>query len=299
MESSAGASSHHSQEQNDMIRFLKRYTPISDVFIDDFFGMAHPVGPSIDPSFPVDATAATKWLKMTKGNFMRSLRLYGFEEGIDFKTSVEKTGMNTKRPRRRPIHEIRLTTECFKGLCMMLNTQKSKDVRAYFIAAEETLLRYREDIQAGLQRRIDELERNQRGPNSIRDMQGSSLGVIYVVRAHPSLSIYKLGRTKDIATRLRTHETALAHGLEILVVFKTQHMDEVESCVKSVLKSSQYKKRKEVFQTDIDTIKKVIATCDKMCTQVKQAGKKTKVAALQGGSDLDHYVIMHHVSAEP
>jgi phage anti-repressor protein len=275
-----------------LIRFLKRYTPVSDAFVDDFFALADPA--SSKKTFAVDAEAAARWLKMTKGNLMRALRRYGFAEGKDYSDTVERPAAHEKRPNRRPIHNILMTTECFKGVCMMLNTPKSKEVRGYFIAAEETLLRYREELEAGLRQRILELERNQRGPGAARRLQGAAPGVIYIVRAAPDASVYKIGRTKDLATRLRSHEAALAHGLEILFVFKTANMKEVEGCVKSVLQSFQYKKYKEVYQTDLDTIKSVVASCEDICSQVKNAvGQRAKPATISGGGpSAQHFIIM-------
>ena len=79
-----------------VVAFLKRYTSVSNDFIDDLFSVVDPFAGK--NAFVVNA-------------------------------------------------DVHLTTECFKCLCMMVNTPKSKQARAYFIAVEDTLLRY---IEASL-----------------------------------------------------------------------------------------------------------------------------------------------------
>ena len=288
------------------IRFLKRHTAVSDSFVDDFYGLVDPTASK--KAFSVDAAAAAKWLKMTKSNFVRALRMYGFEAGKDYTSVVDDAPEKAsgRRPRGHPTHIVRLTTECMKGVCMALNTPKSREVRGYFIAAEEALIRYQDELQAGLQRRIAELERNQRGPAAARALQGSAPGVIYVARAaRPELSVFKVGRTKDLAQRLRSHEAALAHGLEIVFVFKTQNMEAVEACVKALLRPRQYKKYKEVYQMGLDTIKRIIDTCEDACMQVKATparrnkpavGGAAAAAAAAHGAEAegqDHFLVLH------
>ena len=41
-------------------------------------------------------------------------------------------------------------------------------------------------------------------------------------------------------------------------MFETKHINEVENCVKAVLKSKRYRKRKEFYQIDIDSLKQII-----------------------------------------
>jgi hypothetical protein len=67
----------------------------------------------------------------------------------------------------------------------------------------------------------------------------------------------------------------------------------VEGCVKSVLRSFQYKKYKEVYQADLDTIKSVVASCEDICSQVKNvAGQRAKTSTSGGASDPRHFIIM-------
>lgn len=41
-------------------------------------------------------------------------------------------------------------------------------------------------------------------------------------------------------------------------------MDQVEICLKGLLKRNQYRKRKEFYQVDIDIINELIKSCDEL-----------------------------------
>jgi hypothetical protein len=65
-----------------VVAFLKRFTSVSNSFIDDFFSLVDPAARKKD--FVIQADAAAKWLGMTKGNLIRALNTHGFESGVDF-----------------------------------------------------------------------------------------------------------------------------------------------------------------------------------------------------------------------
>ena len=62
--------------------------------------------------------------------------------------------------------------------------------------------------------------------------------------------------------RQKTHNSSHPNNIHISLVFETDNINEVENCLKSVLKSKQYRKRKEFYQIDIDSIKKIIDKCE-------------------------------------
>ena len=218
---------------------------------------------------------------------MRAVTRHGFERDVDFRVSKESAPAAGKRANRRPLLHVLLTTDCFKGLCMLVNTPKSKLARSYYIAIEETLLRYRQEIERELGERIRELERNQ-GPGPA---QGDSPGVVYVIRAPAGrTTAHKLGMTGDLARRLRSHQSALADNLDVVFVFKTMHMKRVEACAKAVLKGNEYRKYKEVYSADLDLIKKVISQCEDICAQVVTLPKGRATGG--GDHNHDHFLAM-------
>ena len=91
-----------------------------------------------DKTFPVDFDDAWQWLEFSrKDSAKRSLLNSGFVESIDysqFHQYVElEQGGNTYR------EIIELTVDCFKTWAMMVNTDKGKQVRRYFLDCEKRL----------------------------------------------------------------------------------------------------------------------------------------------------------------
>lgn len=258
-----------------MLTFLKKWSPVDNSFVDDFFGQVEPDAPDDVPSINLDKAAS--WLRVKKYNIVQTLKA-SYVSGIHYtiQKPEEKLPGRGKNTRRR----VLLTPDCFKMVCMQSRSPQAARVRDYFVAVEKTLFRYKAEIVDGMRSRIEELERNQR-PRAA--LSASTPGVIYVLRS--GTSRVKLGRTGDLAARLRTHGSAMADDIEVLYVYKTDNMREVEACVKAVLKKTQYRKYKEIYEADIGTLKNAIEGCGKLCSKVQRSMK----AKVRGGMPhLDH-----------
>ena len=256
-----------------MMRFLKKYSPVENAFVDDFFGQVDPSSP--EDEHTVNLEFISTWLAVRKGNLLKTLRA-SYKLGIDYIISTPPP--NTRGRGMRTHRIVMLTPDCFKTLCMQSRSQQADNVRAYFIAVEKTLFRYRAEIVDGMQRRIEQLENNQRP----LDPSLKRTGVVYVIRAAEHVTAQKLGRngkvneriklgyTGDLATRLRSHGSARADALEVLYVYKTDNMVAVEACAKGALKGKQYRKYKEVYEADVDAIKMVIEGCGQLVSKVQR-----------------------------
>jgi hypothetical protein len=267
----------------DMLNFLKKYSPVENAFVDDFFSQVDPASP--DDSHTVDLDLISKWLAVRKGNLLKTLRA-SYQLGTNYVVSKPPSSKGSGNNTRRV---VMLTPDCFKTLCMQSKSRQSDRVRAYFIAVEKTLFRYRAEIVDGMRRRIEQLENNQRPI----DPSLKRTGVIYVIRAAEGVSANKLSRsvdrvklgyTGDLSARLRSHGSAKADALEVLYVYKTEDMVAVEACAKGVLKSRQYRKYKEVYEADLDVIKEAIEGCGVLVNKVQRPIPKSPKAV--GGGDL-------------
>ena len=267
--------------QQDMIRFLKRYSTVENAFIDDFFSL---VDPASTQTHSVDLEKVSKWLKVPKYNLMKTLKA-SYMDGVDYTVSkptvkLAGRGRNTRR-------DVMLTPDCFKTLCMQSHSQQADRVRAYFIAVEQTLMRYRADIVEVMESRIRQLELNQRPLNS--SLQKT--GLIYVISS--GASRYKVGRTSDLAARLRSHGSASADALHKLYEYKTNDVVAVEGCVKQVLKKYQYRKYKEVYEADIVAIKEAIDACGDTVKRVQMvASRKSKQGLVGGETAQNTFLVM-------
>jgi hypothetical protein len=104
------------------------------------------------------------------------------------------------------------------------------------------------------------------------------LVIIYVFRAlNTDLTLYKIGKTINSKTRFSKHNSPLANDLEVLFQYETDNIDQVESCIKALMKKAQYRKYKEVYRVDLDIIKKTIKICDAEINEInKEIDKKNK-----------------------
>jgi len=265
-----------STKKDEMIAFLKKYSPVENAFVDDFFGHVDPDAPDDLPSIDLDKVSS--WLNVRKGNLLKTLKA-SYKPGDDFtiakpSVSVAGRGKNTRRI-------VTLTPDCFKMLCMQSRSPQSDRVRSYFIAVEKTLFRYRAEIMESMERRIKQLEMNQK-PIAATMKQ---TGLVYVIRTGEQMTANKIGRTKNIVervklgstgnftNRLRSHGSARGDALDVLYLYKTEDMVAVEACAKGALKGKQYRKYKEVYEASLDVIKDVIEGCGKLVTRVQKRSK--------------------------
>lgn len=154
----------------------------------------------------------------------------------------------------------------------MSATSKGEEVRKYYEKIEQLLNKYKDYVIDGLNKRIDVLEYNQKPkPNVVK-------GVIYCIRSNMDPdNVFKIGKSKNFKKRLLSHNSSQADNIEIVLVLETDYMDEVESCMKAILKDKQYRKRKEIYQVDLDVLKEVLHGCDDLVTKAKRI-KKPKVS---------------------
>ena len=132
---------------------------------------------------------------------------------------------------------------------MSSKTLKAEEVRTYFIEIEKHLDKYKNYIIEGLNNRINKLETNQKPIVNINS------GVIYIMKTDESIeNVYKIGRTKKFKDRLKTHNTSHVDNIEVLFIYETNDINQVENCLKTILKTKQYRKRKEFYEIDLNLL---------------------------------------------
>jgi hypothetical protein len=108
-------------------------------------------------------------------------------------------------------------------------------------------------IVIGMNNKIQQLENNQ------KPKINPGKKIIYVFRVlNTDLTLYKIGKTINSKTRFSTHNSPMANDLEVLFQYETDNIDQDEKCVKVFMKKAQYRKYKEVYQVDLDIIKKLL-----------------------------------------
>lgn len=253
----------------DIKSFLKKYSSIPNKFIDDFHGVYDRHNKN---EFIIDLDIVSSWLGVRKADLKETLTS-SYEKEIDYSSSL----VPNSNGRGRRLEKIMLTADCFKFLCMRSRTQKAQMVRAYYVELENLIEKYSADFTEKLQQRIAELERNQRPKDYPKGK-----GFIYVIKASEKVdSVYKLGKSKDLKDRLRSHSSAKMDDVDVVHVFETDMIDAVERCTKAMLVAKQYRKIKEVYQVDIDIIKSTIKDCARLA--LKTHFRFSKPSKMTGG----------------
>lgn len=235
--------------------FLKKYTNIPNIFIDELYVMYNEN--TLPTDIIIDADYVGKWLNVPKKRIIDTLQR-SYEKNIDY--TIEKAANPlSNKPHANNYKRVMMTPECFKLFAMRSATKKADEMRNYFIQIESTLLKYRQDLVDGLEKRIADLERNQRPKYTAAE---SKRGVIYILKAHEDKDdIVKIGRTSNLYKRLSNHGSSRADDPHVLYMYECDDVDEVEACVKALIKKHKYRKYKEVYQADIDMIKYFIQGC--------------------------------------
>jgi hypothetical protein len=89
-----------------------------------------------------------------------------------------------------------------------------------------------------------------------------------IILLFPDLTLYKIGKTINSKTRFSKHNSPLANDLEVLFQYETDNIDQVESCIKSLMKKAQYRKYKEIYRIDLDILKQTIKDCDAKINEI-------------------------------
>jgi phage anti-repressor protein len=245
--------------------YLKKYSTISNKFIDDFFGI-HDYK-IMENSIYIDFDLVVKWLQSSRSH-LKSTLTNTYIENMDYRiTKKLSTG-------GRPSEVITLSYNCFRRLCLLSRTKKAEEVRSYFIGIEKHLNKYKDDIIDALKNRIGILNNNQKPKIKPKS------GVIYVMKTALDIeSVYKIGKSKNFTNRLSTHNSSHVDDVNIMLVYETLDIDAVENCLKSILKNHAYRKKKEFYKVEIDVLKELISGCDNL-TLISKSSSKQK---LKGG----------------
>jgi predicted GIY-YIG superfamily endonuclease len=274
-----------------LIEFLKRFSPISNEFIDDLFSFYDPDTTQTEPVVDLDAVA--KWLHVRKFKLMQTLRA-SYKTGIDYKVTKMPKPHATSKYGSNAYKQVLLTPDCFKRLCMRSRGRMAEDVRTYFIEIEALVTKYRSQLVAGIREEIRRME----GVSSARkkravDAEQPAAGYIYVLRASDQYSsVYKIGRTRDLNRRLREHASSKADPLDVAFTFRTDDVQAVETCIRGWLRDRQWKsgaKYKEVYKADLAMVKTVVHGCDNVGARLKRvhsASCKNASATIGGGGGL-------------
>lgn len=111
----------------------------------------------------------------------------------------------------------------------------------------------------------------------------SSKKIIYVFLAlYTETTLYKIGKTINSKNRFNKHNSPMANDLEVLFQYEADNIDQLELCINSLMKKAQYRKYKEIYQIDLDILKKTIKDCDTKITEINTEINKRNTKVKNG-----------------
>lgn len=239
-----------------MDKFLAQFSTIPIEFVRDFYAITKE---ERETDIIIEFDVVCNWLNIRKDH-LKKILIDNFEEHYDY---------TKKRKKKSHAHggttyeKIKITPDCFKELCMISNSPKAKEVRKYFIELEKLIKRYYETIKEAMYKKIGYLETNQKPKYNIDS------GVIYIILANNTEdTLYKIGKTKDLDKRLDNYNIGNANNLEPLFIIPVNDITAVENCIKALCKQYQYRKYKEVYEIDLDLLKKAIVGCTELSNHI-------------------------------
>lgn len=250
-----------------MENFLKKFSNVPNGFIEDFFEIADER--FNDDELMIDFDVVVKWLNVQKGHLKRLLVSH-FSERYDYViTTIKKK--NENGPGSNYVENIKITPDCFKELCMLSQTAKAKEVRQFYLSIEKLIRKYYKHIEEKLYSKINLLESNQKPKVVVKG------GVIYFFEALNYIkisdlenSMYKIGKTTNEEKRFIRYNTENVNNVKPLFILEVDDIHKTEACIKNLLRDFQYRKHKEIYQINMDTLKMVFVNCDKLVSGFKK-----------------------------
>ena len=262
--------------------FLLLHSTLSKEFLEDFYVIIDEKFIIKQNEFLIDSIVLYKWLEITrKYEFYNTIKL-SYKLNQDYIIEKVNNEKKTSSKSNNKVTKYILTPKCVKKICQSTKSKKGDEIRNYFIEIEFVLFQYQEYIIQGLKDKQKQLERN------MKPKINTNKKIIYVFQAlNTDLTLYKIGKTINSKKRQQSHNSPLANDLEMIFEYETDSINEVEKCVKLLMKPAQYRKYKEIFEVDIDIIKSVIRDCDCSIKTITEKIKNKSMNSIKTGGKND------------
>ena len=260
----------------DFQAFITKYSFVNAKFVEDFFNIIKEDYIERYNEFLIDSEILRKWLEINIRQQFNNTIKKSYKKNIDYKIDKAKKTIGSGG---HNLEIILLTPEAAKKIALSTNSKKGPLVQQYFLDLEIALYKYKNYIIEGLIQKNKQLEDNQ------KPKINSNKKIIYVFRAlNTDLTLYKIGKTINSKNRFSKHNSPMANDLEVLFQYETENIDQVESCIKALMKKAQYRKYKEIYRINLDILKKIIKDCDANINEINIEIDKKNNKQKDGGT---------------
>ena len=243
--------------------FLKKYTAISNKFIDEYYSFYEK---SEKDKFGIKIEDVMKYLNIHNQNkFEERIRnIYTLQKDYIIIRLSEKLVKNKKGV------QYYFSFDGFEKVCMVSNTEKGKQFRDYFIMLRKFIDYYKDHFA-----------------NKINELAKEDNKYIYILMVNKYKDILKLGRAKDIRNRLKSYSTGKETHPDVKFIMIVDDAKKVEKCTKIFVKKFQYKGNKELYKMDIDDLKKSIFGC----AELDEMMNKSTIDKMNDTKKYDTYIV--------
>lgn len=243
---------------------LKVFTTIPNAFIDDFYVVLYQ---KPNNEFPISLDTAAKWLECNRNELKRTLT-NSYEQDFDY--IIHKAQRASKINGGQNKLDVFMTVDCFKRICMRTRSPKGETVRTYFIELDNFISTYAAEFSQAIKDKI--MDATGKIENSTRKTEGP--GWLYAFQTAEDPDFVKIGETKrELQERLDEYNTGRKHDVVPIVQLYVPRRKDVEACLKTLLEEKQYKHHREVYEADMDIIKKLIKGCNRLSMTIHMRNK--------------------------
>lgn len=278
--------------------FIKKELPLfPENWINEFLSFVLIDNENNEDKFCVNIKKIAEWLRMKKKtNITRMLKNKNnyFEKDIDYIIKIKPNPKGVGKP----VHDVFTTTDCFKNLCMLSQTDQGKLVRRYYVQLENVLKKYHKLIYQKMINRVSKLENNRKpkpknkkrriiyffetpdSKNIIKDISILNPRQLkYLILK--KIKALKLGKSKSETTRETNQNNVVADNLNIGFKIEVSDVDLLEKLVKIMLKDLAYRQNKEIFIISEELLINVIITTNNIINDIN----KYKSDCIKNGAD--------------
>lgn len=222
------------------IELLKDKTDIDNEFITKFC-IYFEIGDNKD--FKINYKDVAEFLKIYPNSLLNRLNnhhsnIKSYKENIDY-IKIKNKNNNV---------EYMLNYPCFEKICMESQTERGAEVRSYFSELRIFLTKYQEKIY--------EIFNNS---TIVKDVSKNKC--IYIIALDENNDIYKIGRTENLANRIKNYQVGKIDNVDIKYLAIVEDPLLIENCIKLFLNKYQYKEKTEIYKMSLTEITYIIEKC--------------------------------------
>jgi len=217
--------------------FLKKYTAISNKFIDEYYKFYEMCE---GEKYGISVESIIKYLGLeSKKIFIEKLReKYTVNRDFTITRIIQKS--------QKGVSDVfyHVSFDCFEKICMASKSKKASAVRDYFVTLRKFIEYYREHISEMI---ID------------KAINGKA---VYIILVNKGKKIFKLGQTKrSMRERLYVYSTGRDKHSDIKFIMLANDPKQIETCSKAILEKVKVRGNQEIYKIDVDKMKEVIMGC--------------------------------------